>query len=159
MYAIVMKVTRPPRSSRRTVEPRAVMPKYRSRAPLSARVVVATGDSLAYVSEPANPPPEGVAGRRDLPDPRPPTPAEPEPPISLKPPDARPTPPPLEADTVRIVAVGTALWFAAFLALLPFRGRLVDHGHEVWVWTCLAGGLLGLCGLLLAIRARAAARR
>ena len=43
--------------------------------------------------------------------------------------------------------------------LLPFRGRLAEDGREVWVWTCLAGGLLGLVGLLLAIRARAAARR
>jgi len=84
---------------------------------------------------------------------------EPEPPISLKPPNARPTPPPLEADTVKIVIIGTALWFVGFLVLLPFRGRLADDGHEVWLWTCLAGGLLGLLGLFLAIRARAAARR
>jgi hypothetical protein len=155
MYAIVMKVTSPPRTSRRTVEPRAVIPKYRSRAPLSALVVVATGASLAYVSEPAKPPPEEVSARpaADLP-----APTELEPLASLKPPNARPTPEPLEADTVRIVAVGTALWFAGFLVLLPFRGRLAEHGNEIWLWTCLAGGLLGLLGLLLAVRARAAAR-
>ena len=41
---------------------------------------------------------------------------------------------------VRIVIVGTALWFAGFLVLLPFRGRLADDGNEVWLWTCLAGG-------------------
>ena len=69
-----------------------------------------------------------------------------------------PAPEPLEADTVRIMLIGTALWFAGFLVLLPFRGRLADDGHEVWLWTCLAGGLLGLLGLVLATRARTAAR-
>src|ERR671912_983085 len=128
MYAIVMKVTSPPRTSRRTVEPRAVILKYRSSRPPPGRVIVATGASLAYVSEPANPPSEDVAGR-DVPDTPPPADppagadeagarpaaaaelAEPEPPIALRPPNARPTPPPLEADTVRIVIVGTTLWF------------------------------------------------
>jgi hypothetical protein len=156
MYAIVMKVTSPPRTSRRTVEPRAVIPKYRSRAPLSALVVVVTGASLAYVSEPANPPPEAVSERHAADTP---APTEVEPLASLKPPNARPTPEPLEADTVRIVVVGTALWFAGFLVLLPLRGRLAEDGNEIWLWTCLAGGLLGLLGLLLAVRARTASRR
>ena len=162
MYAIVMKVTSPPRTSRRTEDPRSVIPKYRSSAPLRALIVVATGDSLAYVSDPANPPPEEVSGRDavDPPSGSPAAaPAEPEPPISLKPPNARPTPPPLEADVVRITIIGTALWFAGFLVLLPLRGRLADGGHETWLWTCLAGGVLGLIGLLLAVRARSAARR
>ncbi|HZB48709.1 MAG TPA: DUF2530 domain-containing protein [Mycobacteriales bacterium] len=128
------------------------------------------------MSEPANPPSEDVAGR-DVPDTPPhaeppagadeagarPTAAaelaEPEPPIALRPPNARPTPPPLEADTVRIVIVGTTLWFVGFLVLLPFRGRLADDGREFWLWTCLAGGLLGLLGLFLARRAASAAAR
>jgi hypothetical protein len=114
------------------------------------------GTNLACVSEPADPSPEEVAGR-DVPDRQPPAPAEP--PLSLKPPNARPTPEPLEADVVRIVIVGTSLWFAAFLVLLPFRGRLAAGGHEYWLWTCLAGGVLGLFGLLLAVRAAAARRR
>jgi hypothetical protein len=155
------------------------------------------------VSDPANPPPEVVSGRRAADPPLPPSPdppgapplppspdppgappahppaappsppepdppagrladprslPEPEPPIPLRPPHPRPAPEPLEADTVRIMLIGTALWFAGFLVLLPFRGRLADDGHEVWLWTCLAGGLLGLLGLVLATRARAAAR-
>jgi hypothetical protein len=116
------------------------------------------------VPEPANPPPEEVS-RRDQADTQPGggagpvEPAEPEPPVALRPPGARPTPPPLEANVVRIVVVGTALWFAGFLVLLPFRGRLADGGNETALWTCLAGGVLGLIGLLLAARARAAARR
>jgi hypothetical protein len=131
------------------------------------------------VSEPADPPPDVVSGRhsdvvpgrhsdvvpgRHSADPAadPAPPPEPEPPLSLRPPNARPAPEPLEADVVRIVIVGTSLWFAAFLVLLPFRDRLAADGRGFWLWTCLAGGLLGLVGLLLARRAaarRAATRR
>lgn len=71
----------------------------------------------------------------------------------------RPAPEPLDVDAVWIVAAGTALWFLAFLVLLPFRGRLADAGNEVLIWTCLTGGLLGLVGLPLTVRQRAAARR
>jgi len=84
---------------------------------------------------------------------------EPEPLVSLAPPNARPAPEPLDVDAARIVLVGSVLWFAAFLALLPFRSRLAGAGHEIWMWTCLAGGVLGLIGLPLAMRARAKARR
>lgn len=54
---------------------------------------------------------------------------------------------PLDVDGVRTVAVGTALWFLAFLGLLPFYGRLADAGHTWWLWSCLAGTGLGLFGL------------
>lgn len=63
-------------------------------------------------------------------------------------PDARPPEvEPLDVDGVRAVAVGTAVWAALFLALLPFRGRLDEAGHAWWLWTCLAGTGLGLLGL------------
>jgi len=54
---------------------------------------------------------------------------------------------PLDVDGVRTVEVGTALFFLAFLALLPFYGRLQDDGHTWWLWMCLAGMGLGLFGL------------
>jgi hypothetical protein len=54
---------------------------------------------------------------------------------------------PLDVDGVRTVEVGTALWLVAFVALLPFYGRLRDSGNEWWLWTCLAGVGLGLFGL------------
>ncbi len=54
---------------------------------------------------------------------------------------------PLDVDGVRTVEVGTALWLLAFLALLPFYGRLEDAGHVWWLWCCLAGFGLGLFGL------------
>ncbi|WP_224769352.1 DUF2530 domain-containing protein [Nocardioides ochotonae] len=53
---------------------------------------------------------------------------------------------PLDVDGVRTVAVGTALWLVAFVAMLPFYGPLADHGRTWWLWTCLTGFGLGLCG-------------
>lgn len=69
-----------------------------------------------------------------------------------------PDPPPLETDEVRVVAVGTALWGLALLVLLPFRGRLLDDGRGWWLWTCAAGMSLGLWGLRICLRRRAARR-
>ena len=54
---------------------------------------------------------------------------------------------PLDLDGVRSVMVGSAVWLIGFVGLLPFYGRLEDHGHVWWLWTCLAGFGLGLCGL------------
>jgi hypothetical protein len=53
---------------------------------------------------------------------------------------------PLDVDGTRTVAVGTALFLAAFVLLLPFRDRLEDSGHGWWIWTCLAGFGLGVVG-------------
>lgn len=54
---------------------------------------------------------------------------------------------PLDVDGVRTIAVGTALWIVAFLALLPFYGTLESQGRIWWLWTCLAGFGFGLLGL------------
>ncbi|WP_201930940.1 DUF2530 domain-containing protein [Nocardioides donggukensis] len=54
---------------------------------------------------------------------------------------------PLDVDGVRTLEVGSVLWLVAFLALLPFYGRLEADGRGWWVWTCLAGFGLGLFGL------------
>jgi hypothetical protein len=62
----------------------------------------------------------------------------------------------LDVDGVRSVVVGSALWLIAFLGLLPFYGRLEDDGHVWWLWTCLAGFGLGLCGLEYCRRRQAA---
>jgi hypothetical protein len=53
---------------------------------------------------------------------------------------------PLDVDGTRTVAVGSVLFLVAFLALLPFRGRLAEAGHTWWLWTCLAGFGLGVIG-------------
>ncbi len=63
-------------------------------------------------------------------------------------------PPAVQINARRIVAVGTTLFFVAFLALLPFFGWLGHHNHRVWLWTCLAGTILGLMGYSIMARHR-----
>jgi hypothetical protein len=64
------------------------------------------------------------------------------------------TPPPVQINARRIVAIGTLVWFVGFVALLPFYGWLGDHGHRIWLWTCLAGWILGLIGSVIMMRHR-----
>ncbi|MFN2559764.1 MAG: DUF2530 domain-containing protein [Jatrophihabitans sp.] len=68
------------------------------------------------------------------------------------------TPPAVQINARRIVAVGTLIWFVAFVALLPFWKWLGEHGHRIWLWTCLAGWVLGLLGLAVMVRHRRAGR-
>jgi hypothetical protein len=68
------------------------------------------------------------------------------------------TPPPVQINARRIVAIGTLLWFVGFVALLPFYGWLGDHGHRIWLWTCLAGWILGLIGSAIMMRHRRVGR-
>lgn len=53
---------------------------------------------------------------------------------------------PLDLDGTRAAAVGSGLFLLAFVALLPFYGSLDDAGRSWWVWTCLAGFVLGVVG-------------
>ena len=53
---------------------------------------------------------------------------------------------------------GTALWFLGFVVLLPFYDWLGRHGHRVWLWTCLAGWIVGVLGFLLLRKHRAEGR-
>lgn len=68
------------------------------------------------------------------------------------------TPPAVQINARRIVAAGTAIWFGAFVALLPFYGWLGRHDHRIWLWTCLAGWILGLLGLAIMLRHRGQGR-
>lgn len=68
------------------------------------------------------------------------------------------TPPPVEMNGERIASVGTLLFFVAFLGLLPFWGWLGSHDHRIWLWTALAGTLVGLFGWTLLRRHRAMGR-
>ena len=67
-------------------------------------------------------------------------------------------PPEVRINARRIVAAGTALWFLAFVVLLPFWGWLGRHDHRIWFWTCLAGGVLGLIGWSIMLRHRGLGR-
>jgi hypothetical protein len=59
----------------------------------------------------------------------------------------RGNPEPVDVDGVAAITTGTVLWALAFLALLPFRSRLADHGADWWLWTCVAGVGMGLWGI------------
>jgi len=48
--------------------------------------------------------------------------------------------------------VGIVSWAVLGLVLLSFRGWLSAHGHLNWLWTCLAGFLLGFVGLAVMVR-------
>lgn len=65
---------------------------------------------------------------------------------------------PVDTDGVRTVQVGTALWLVAFVALLPFYGRLEETDRTWWLWACMAGFGLGLFGIEIC-RRRAQRRR
>ena len=61
---------------------------------------------------------------------------------------------PLDVDGVRTLEVGTAIWLVAFIALLPFYGKLEETGRVWWLWTCMAGFGLGLFGIEICRRRR-----
>lgn len=71
----------------------------------------------------------------------------------------RPTPEPLEADDVKIVAAGSVVWFVLFLVALPFHDTLERHDRGWWPWCALAGAGLGVLGLWYVRRRRDALRR
>ncbi|MGK5497068.1 DUF2530 domain-containing protein [Streptomyces sp. URMC 125] len=71
----------------------------------------------------------------------------------------REAPAPLEGNIVATVVGGTVVWFTLFLVQLPFYGWFADRGRTWWLWTCLAGGVMGLYGIWYVRRREAALRR
>ena len=71
----------------------------------------------------------------------------------------RPDPEPLEANNVRVVAVGVALWTVALVLTLVFHNRLSDKGNGDWVWIALAGFFLGLLAMPMVNRRRTTVAR
>lgn len=55
----------------------------------------------------------------------------------------------MAVDARRVVLAGTVAFGLAFLILLPFWSWLGEHQHRVWLWTALAGTVLGLLALPL----------
>lgn len=54
---------------------------------------------------------------------------------------------PLDVTGLRTVLVGILLWVLGFVVLLVFfRAQLERDGHLWWLWTCVAGVVLGLAG-------------
>ncbi|GAB3461600.1 DUF2530 domain-containing protein [Actinophytocola sediminis] len=69
----------------------------------------------------------------------------------------RPLPPRLLA-LAPVVYVGTALWLLAF-AVLAVGHYAFDVFPPIWMWTALAGFVLGLIGIPLMLWQRNASRR
>ena len=66
----------------------------------------------------------------------------------LKDSERRPDPAPVQTDDRKAFLVGIAGWvlgLAVFIVLLP---TLTADGHTWWLWTCVAGLVIGLIGLL-----------
>jgi hypothetical protein len=55
----------------------------------------------------------------------------------------------LSVNARKVVLLGTMLFLAAFIVLLPFWSWLGEHHHRVWLWTALSGTVLGLLALPL----------
>jgi membrane associated rhomboid family serine protease len=83
--------------------------------------------------------------------------AEPDAPIATE----KSPPPPLPQRLLAlppVVYTGTALWLVALVALLIARYGF-DAGPPIWMWTALAGFLLGLLGVPIMAWQRRASRR
>jgi hypothetical protein len=72
---------------------------------------------------------------------------------------SRPDPPPLETDDVRAVAVGTAAWAVALVALVVLRLTGATRVEGWWIAACACGAGLGLLGVRYCQRRRAAIER
>ena len=75
----------------------------------------------------------------------------------------RPAPPPLEANDELVTAIITAAWAVALVVLLVLRHQ-IPSSERWWIWTCVAGVVMGLFALwyvprMKRARARSAARR
>jgi hypothetical protein len=53
---------------------------------------------------------------------------------------------------VPFAVAGIVAWAVAGGVLLLMRDWLVEHGHQNWLWICLAGFLVGFPGLAVMIR-------
>lgn len=67
--------------------------------------------------------------------------------------------PPARANLAHIVIPGTILWFVGFIVLLFFTDTLRRNDDMIFLWTALAGWVLGIIGLGIYFWQRAAARR
>ncbi len=47
---------------------------------------------------------------------------------------------------------GLIAWAIASLIMLAMRDTLAAHGHESWLWICVAGFLFGFPGLAVMMR-------
>lgn len=74
-------------------------------------------------------------------------------------PPVPPLPPVRGAGLAHVIIPGTALWLVALIVLLFMIPTLRSHDAMLWLWTSLAGWVLGFVGLAIYGWQRAAARR
>lgn len=75
-------------------------------------------------------------------------------------PEEEPRIEPLDPPMVPFAVAGIVTWAVVGLVLLMFfRDWLADRDHENWLWTCLAGFLVGFPGLAVMLRHDANRRR
>ena len=54
---------------------------------------------------------------------------------------------PFEMDERIPAGIGVVCWAVALIVLFLLRDRL-PHGHEWWIWTCVAGIVSGVFGFI-----------
>ena len=62
-------------------------------------------------------------------------------------------------DGVTAIAIGTALWTLALIAVVAFGTRLTGIDVERWILVCAIGAGLGIPGLAIVLARRARLRR
>lgn len=62
-------------------------------------------------------------------------------------------------DGVAAIAIGTALWTLALIAVVAFGSRLTGIDVERWILVCAIGAGLGIPGLAIVLARRARLRR
>lgn len=72
---------------------------------------------------------------------------------------APPALPPVRTGLWHVSVPGTVIWLVAFVVQLFFIPQLQANDAMVWLWTCLAGFVLGVMGLSVYAWQRRAARR
>jgi len=64
------------------------------------------------------------------------------------------TVPPLDEDGVMVSIIGTVLFAVASLVCWIRLDTLTEAGYRDWLWICVSATVLGLCGMVYAIRRR-----
>ncbi len=59
---------------------------------------------------------------------------------------------PLDVDGVKTTKIGTAAFAIALILCLVFNQKLAEHGTSWWIWTCVAGIVLGLLTVIYTSR-------
>lgn len=59
---------------------------------------------------------------------------------------------PLDVDGVKTTKIGTAAFAVALILCLAFNQKLAEHDTQWWIWTCVAGIILGILAVIYTSR-------